>query len=109
MTTGAVGKLPMSDSMIHLDQPHCQRTGAHVDATISRGLSSRNELVHRPPSGLGWSRLPPLSARTDVLLAPTLNMQAQKAFDSPRRAIRGAVADSSQDRLNSRWPKGRTA
>jgi hypothetical protein len=35
-------------------------------------------------------------------------MQAQKAFDSPRRAIRGAVADL-RDRLNHSWPKGRTA
>jgi hypothetical protein len=35
-------------------------------------------------------------------------MQAQKAFDSPRRAIRGAVADL-QDRLKHSWPKGRTA
>jgi hypothetical protein len=35
-------------------------------------------------------------------------MQAPKASDSPRRANRGAVADL-QDRLNSRWPKGRTA
>jgi len=35
-------------------------------------------------------------------------MQAQKAFDSPRRANRGAVADL-RDRLNNCWPKGRTA
>jgi len=35
-------------------------------------------------------------------------MQAHKAFDSPRRANRGAVADL-QDRLNQSWPKGRTA
>jgi hypothetical protein len=35
-------------------------------------------------------------------------MQAQKAFDSPRRANRGAVADL-KDRLNLGWPKARTA
>jgi len=35
-------------------------------------------------------------------------MQAQKAFDSPRRASRGAVADL-RDRLNRCWPKGLTA
>jgi hypothetical protein len=35
-------------------------------------------------------------------------MQAQKAFDSPRRANRGAVADL-RDRLNYNWPKEGTA
>ena len=45
---------------------------------------------------------------TDLLCAPTLNMQAQKAFDSPRRANRGAVADL-RDRLSQSWPQGRTA
>src|ERR1035438_6882577 len=60
------------------------------------------------PVEVGWSRLPPHPLRTDCLIAPTLNMQAPKASDSPRRANRGAVADL-QDRLNSRWPKGRTA
>jgi hypothetical protein len=35
-------------------------------------------------------------------------MQAQKAFDSPRRKKRGAAADL-RDRLNQGWPKGRTA
>jgi hypothetical protein len=35
-------------------------------------------------------------------------MQAQKAFDSPRRANRGAVA-YLRDRLKHTWPKGRTA
>jgi hypothetical protein len=35
-------------------------------------------------------------------------MQALEAFDSPRRATRGAVAYLS-NRLNNRWPKGQSA
>ena len=53
-------------------------------------------------------RLPPLSALTDSLFAPTLNMQALKAFDSPRRRIRGAVANLRY-KLNQGWPKVDTA
>jgi hypothetical protein len=51
---------------------------------------------------------PSLSALTDLLFAPTLNMQAQKAFDSPRRSKRGTAADLAI-RLNSRWPRVGTA
>jgi len=50
----------------------------------------------------------PRPLRTDSLRAPTLNMQAQKAFDSPRRANRGAAADLRY-RLNQGWPQVPTA
>src|SRR5882762_8122691 len=36
-----------------------------------------------------WSRLPSLSADTDLFFSPTLNLQAQKASDSPRRKRKG--------------------
>jgi hypothetical protein len=55
-----------------------------------------------------WSRLPSLSADTDSLFAPTLNMQAQKASDSPRRKKRGTGAALS-DRLRSLRPQVGTA
>ncbi|HEX4758695.1 MAG TPA: hypothetical protein VH308_11960, partial [Terracidiphilus sp.] len=46
----------------------------------------------------------PVSARTDSLSSPTLNMQAQKASDSPRRVYRGTAADL-RSKLSERWLK----
>src|SRR5689334_10891050 len=50
-----------------------------------------------------WSRLPSLSADTDLLFSPTLNMQAQKAFDSPRRQKRGTGADLDRRLYGLGW------
>src|ERR1035437_170732 len=108
VTAGVVGKLTLVDGMIQLDQGHGQRTGADIDATKQGGWVIGIGLVHRPSPELRWSRLPPRPTLTDCLFAPTLNMQAPKAFDSPRRANRGAVADL-RDRLNYNWPKEGTA
>ena len=55
-----------------------------------------------------WSRLPSLSADTDPLFPPTLNMQAQKASDSPRRKREGTEAALS-DRLRYLRPQVGTA
>ena len=75
----------------------CPR-GKNDSITLPQSRPKR-EPVYLPCAWPDWFRL---------AAAPTLNIQAPKAFDSPRHANRGAVTDL-RDRLIACWPKGRTA
>jgi hypothetical protein len=65
----------------------------------------RNLIKSRAPPVPGPPRRPSLSASTDLLFTPTSNMEAQKAFDSPRRQKRGTAADL-RVKLNSSLASG---
>src|SRR6201747_2034830 len=68
-----------------------------TDSLLIALLRRYSELRHRPRPH-----------RTDLLFSPTLNMQAQKASDSPRRH-KERDGGRSWSRLSLHWPQDCTA
>jgi hypothetical protein len=80
MAACVIGKLSPRQTSISRDQSYRQRSSADIDPAKHSRLRGGNLLVHRPPSGIGWSRLPSLSAANGLTARADLEHAGSKGL-----------------------------